>query len=95
MTNVLYVELNDDGRGLPDSQLRQHPAQEVRRNLDQRLAQAVANFREIDQNPRWRQWLTNPDALSGRARQQLLNDAAARGDACASPRSSAVSSRRN
>jgi hypothetical protein len=34
-----------------NAELRNHLAQEVRRNLDQRLAEAVPNFREIDSRP--------------------------------------------
>jgi hypothetical protein len=41
----------------------------------------VPNWREIDNSPQWRQWLTDPHELSGHTRQQWLNDAMARGDA--------------
>ena len=64
-----------------NAELRNHLAREVRRNLDQRLAEAVPNFREIDRDPRWLQWLTGRDALSGQIRQQLLDDAVAKGNA--------------
>jgi len=63
-----------------NAELRNHLAREVRRNLDQRLAEAVPNFREIDRDPRWLQWLTGRDALSGQIRQQLLDDAVAKGN---------------
>jgi len=52
-----------------NAELRNHLAREVRRNLDQRLAEAVPNFREIDRDPRWLQWLTGCNALSGQIRQ--------------------------
>jgi hypothetical protein len=64
-----------------NAELRNHLAREVRRNLDQRLAEAMPNFREIDRDPRWLQWLTGRDALSGQIRQQLLDDAVAKGNA--------------
>jgi len=64
-----------------NAELRNHLAREVRRNLDQRLAEAVPNFREIDRDPRWLQWLTGCNALSGQIRQQLLDDAVAKGNA--------------
>jgi hypothetical protein len=56
-------------------ELRQQLAREARRNLDQRVAAAVPNYREIDQDPRWHQWLMQIDPLTGVPRQQLLNDA--------------------
>jgi hypothetical protein len=43
--------------------------------------EAAPNWREINRNPRWLQWLQEIDSLSGRTRQQLLNDATAAGDA--------------
>ena len=65
-----------------NAELRNHLAREVRRNLDQRLAEAVPNFREIYRGQRWLQWLTVRDALSsGQIRRQLLDDAVAKGNA--------------
>jgi hypothetical protein len=61
--------------------LAQRLAQESRHRLDQTVEQAVPNYREIDRDPGWHRWLLSTDALSGCARQQLLNDAIARGDA--------------
>ena len=58
-----------------NAELQRRLAIEARRNLDQRVAAAVPNFREIDQDPNWHRWLLGTDALSGRVRQQLLNDA--------------------
>jgi hypothetical protein len=69
------------GARTAERRLRNHLAREVPRNLDQRLAEAVPNFREIDRDPRWLQWLTGRDALSGQIRQQLLDDAVAKGNA--------------
>jgi hypothetical protein len=61
--------------------LQQQLAREARRNLDQRVEREVPNFREVDRDPRWLQWLTGTDALTGRPRQVLLNDAIASTDA--------------
>jgi len=41
----------------------------------------VPDWRQIDNDPRWREWLLLPHELSNRPRQQWLNDAMARGDA--------------
>ena len=59
--------------------LQQRLAVEARRNLDQRVERAVPNFREIDRNPAWHRFLLGVDALSGRVRQQLLNEAISSG----------------
>lgn len=56
--------------------LRQRLAREARRSLDERVEEAIPNYREIDRNPRWHAWLRLPDLLSGRIRQELLNEAA-------------------
>jgi hypothetical protein len=64
-----------------NTRLRQRLAQEARRNLDQRVASLVPNYREIDRNPRWHQWLLGVDILSGRVRQTLLNEAISAADA--------------
>jgi hypothetical protein len=64
-----------------NARLQERLAQEARRNLDQRVEIAVPNYREIDKNPRWHRWLLTPDVLSGRVRQQLLNEAIAAADA--------------
>ena len=62
-----------------NAELRQRLAIEARHRLDQQVERAVPNYREIDQDPRWHQWLLSSDPLSGRQRQQLLNDAIASG----------------
>jgi hypothetical protein len=64
-----------------NEEMRQRLAQEARHNLDQRVELAVPNYREIDRNPRWHNWLLSIDLLSGRVRQQLLNEAIAAADA--------------
>jgi hypothetical protein len=40
----------------------------------------VPNWREIDRNPRWHDWLLGIDALSGEVRQALLNAAISASD---------------
>jgi hypothetical protein len=62
-------------------QLQARLAQEARARLDMRVEQAVPNYREIDQDPRWHRWLLGIDMLSGRVRQTLLNEAIASADA--------------
>jgi hypothetical protein len=62
------------------SDLRARQAREQRRALDERVAVAIPDFREVDRNPRWHQWLLGIDLLSGRVRQQLLNEAIASSD---------------
>ena len=47
--------------------------------MDIAVAAAVPNYQDIDQNPRWHQWLMGVDLLSGRVRQQLLNEAVTAG----------------
>jgi len=55
--------------------LRKQLAVEARRRLDQTVEVSVPNYKEIDRNPRWHRWLLGVDVLSGRVRQQLLNEA--------------------
>jgi hypothetical protein len=64
-----------------NAELQRQLSIEARRNLDARVERAVPNFREVDRDPRWLQWLAGTDALTGRSRQQLLNDAIASTDA--------------
>jgi hypothetical protein len=64
-----------------NAELQRRLAIEARRNLDQRVELAVPNYREIDRDPRWRTWLLSLDMLSGRVRQQLLNEAIQAADA--------------
>jgi hypothetical protein len=58
-----------------NQELQSRLAKEARRGLDQRVELAVPDYREIDRNPRWHQWLLGIDVLSGRVRQTLLNEA--------------------
>jgi len=60
--------------------LQRQLARETRQRLDAQVAQAVPNYLEIDRDPRWHRFLLETDPLSGCSRQQLLNDAIARGD---------------
>jgi hypothetical protein len=62
-------------------ELRKKLAVEARRRLDQAVELAVPDYRDIDRNPRWHRWLLGIDVLSGRVRQQLLNEAIASGSA--------------
>jgi hypothetical protein len=62
-----------------NAELRQQLAREARYRLDAQVAAAIPNFREIDRDPRWHQWLMTLDPLTGQIRQQLLNDAIASG----------------
>ena len=66
-----------------NAELQARLAKEARRALDQSVEIAVPNFREIDRDPRWHRWLLGIDVLSGRVRQQLLNEAIS---AAAAPR---------
>jgi hypothetical protein len=61
--------------------LRKQLAIEARRRLDQAVEAAVPTYKEIDRNPRWHRWLLGIDVLSGRVRQQLLNEAISGGAA--------------
>jgi hypothetical protein len=58
-------------------ELQQVKSNDIWSMLDQRLP----NWREINQDPGWKDWLTLTDPLSGLPRQQLLNQAFAAGDA--------------
>jgi hypothetical protein len=67
--------------GQQSAELMQRLARETRARLDREVAAAVPNYLEIDQDPRWHQWLIQVDPLNGRMRQELLNDAIAAGSA--------------
>lgn len=60
-----------------NARLREQLAREARRGLDQQVELAVPNYREVDRNPRWHDWLLGIDVFSSRVRQQLLNEAIA------------------
>jgi hypothetical protein len=61
--------------------LRARHARDRRRVLDQEVAAAVPNYREVDRDPAWHRWLLGVDLMSGRIRQALLNEAINSGDA--------------
>jgi hypothetical protein len=61
--------------------LRRQIAREAKARLDAQVEAAVPNYRDIDQDPRWHDWLRLPDMLSGRIRQTLLNEAIAAANA--------------
>jgi hypothetical protein len=64
-----------------NDELRNRLARETRRTVEQRLEQAVPDWRSIDQSAEWQRWLSMPDPLSGVIRQTLLSGAIANGDA--------------
>lgn len=64
-----------------NAKLRRQLAEDRKRGLYQTLDAQIPDWRQIDNNPRWRQWLHLPDLYSGRIRQQLLNDAIQAADA--------------
>ena len=63
-----------------NAELRQQLAQEQRRGLYQTLDAQIPDWRQIDNDPRWRQWLLFSDPYNNRPRQSLLNEAIAAGD---------------
>ena len=56
-------------------ELQNRLAREARARLDAAVERTVPNYREIDQEPRWHNWLRSVDPLSGRVRQTLLDEA--------------------
>ena len=64
-----------------DEQLREGLQRAAKTAIDRALDAAVPNWREINQDPRWIQWLNSLEPYSGYRRQDLLNDAVAQGDA--------------
>jgi hypothetical protein len=67
--------------GQQSAELMQRLMRESRARLDREVAAAVPNYQEIDNDPRWHQWLRQVDPYNGRIRQELLNDAIAAGSA--------------
>jgi hypothetical protein len=63
-----------------NAELQRRLAREARHALDARVERAIPDFREIDSDPSWLNWLAQLDPLSGRQRQQLLNEAIAASD---------------
>jgi hypothetical protein len=64
-----------------NADLRRRQAREQRRALDERVAELVPDYRTVDRDPAWHQWLMGVDLMSGRIRQALLNEAIAAGNA--------------
>src|SRR5262249_28336039 len=64
-----------------NADLRAQLAHDRRRVLYQTLDSSLPNWKEIDNDPRWRQWLLFSDPLNGRSRQALLHDAIAANNA--------------
>jgi hypothetical protein len=64
-----------------NAELQRRLAKEARHRLDQQVERMVPDLWEVDKDPEWRSWLAGVDTLSGRMRQQLLNDAIASTDA--------------
>jgi hypothetical protein len=64
-----------------NADLRARQMRESRRRLDEQVEAAIPDFREFDRDPRWHKWLLGIDLMSGRVRQQLLNEAIDSSDA--------------
>jgi hypothetical protein len=64
-----------------NAHLHQRLAREARHRLDMQVEHLVPNYREIDRDPRWHAWLSEVDPLTGRVRQNVLNDAINAGSA--------------
>jgi hypothetical protein len=65
--------------GQQSAELMQRLARETRARLDREVEAAVPNYQEIDNDPRWHQWLRQADPHTGLARQQLLDEAISAG----------------
>ena len=61
--------------------LRQQLAREARKRLDAEVAAAVPDFRSVDADSRWHQWLLTIDPMLGRPRQAFLSEAIQAADA--------------
>jgi len=64
-----------------NADLRAQLAQERQRGLHPTLDAQIPDWRQIDSDPRWRQWLLLPHEYSNRPRQMHLNDAIQAADA--------------
>jgi hypothetical protein len=64
-----------------NAELRNRLARTAKRMIDQALDQAIPNWQEINNDPRFHQWLRESDPYSRVARQRLLNEAVEREDA--------------
>src|SRR4051812_15551293 len=66
-----------EGLAAQNVELQRRLAIEARRNMDAAVERAIPNYREVDRDPRWHRYLLELHPLSGRPRQQWLNDAMA------------------
>jgi hypothetical protein len=64
-----------------NAELRRQVAEQTRKAMHQQVEAAVPNWREIDSDPRWHEWLSQTDPFTGAVRQQVLDDAIAAGSA--------------
>jgi hypothetical protein len=64
-----------------NAELRRQVAEQTRKAMHQQVEAAVPNWRDIDSDPRWHQWLGEIDPFTGVIRQQVLDDAIAAGSA--------------
>jgi hypothetical protein len=64
-----------------NAELRRQVAEQARRAMHERVAAAVPNWQEVNNNPHWLAWLSETDPLTGATRQQVLDDAIAAGSA--------------
>jgi hypothetical protein len=64
-----------------NEELREGLQRTVKTSIDRELDAAVPNWRQVNQDVRWFQWLADYDVYSGYRRQDLLNDATVKGDA--------------
>lgn len=64
-----------------NAKLKKHVSKTETHTINSTLDAQVPNWRDVNANPRWLQWLRLPDVYSGRVRQHMLNDATAAGDA--------------
>jgi hypothetical protein len=76
---VVGPVLNDLNRQNQElrSELQRVKAHDIYSTLDQNLP----DWRRINQDQEWKDWLAQPDIFNGVSRQQLLNQAFAAGDA--------------
>jgi len=64
-----------------NNKLRHQMMSDRRRAMMQIIEAQLPNWKQIDDSPRWKQWLNLRDPYSGRIRGQLLNDAMLSADA--------------
>jgi hypothetical protein len=64
-----------------NAKLQAQLIREAKHRIDMALDQAVPNWREINSDPRFIDWLRRSDPLSGQPRQALLDEATTTGNA--------------